>query len=59
MIKKQITVIIKDIKRAQDKNKKPDVIYTDIATALLSRDWRGMSNWANGVIEIYYEKNNE
>ena len=51
-MKKQITVIVKDIKRAADKNREPDLIYTSIATSLLSRDWRGMSNWANGVLEV-------
>lgn len=57
-MKKQTTVIVKDIKRAKDKNREPNIIFTNIATSLLSRDWRGMSNWANGVLEIYYEEDN-
>lgn len=51
-MKKQITVIVKDIKRATDKNREPDLIFTNIATSLLTRDWKGFSNWANGVLEI-------
>lgn len=51
-MKKRVTVIVKDIQRAADKNREPDIIKTDIATALLSRDWKGLSNWANCVLEI-------
>lgn len=45
------TVLIIDILR-KDKSRQPYVVETDVATSLLSRDYKGLSNYANGVIEV-------
>lgn len=56
MIEKQITVILKNM-GSSDKNRNPDYTITNIGTALLSRDYKGLSNYgSNGVIEIEYKK---
>lgn len=56
MIEKQITVILKNM-GSSDKNRNPDCTITNIGTALLSRDYKGLSNYgSNGVIEIEYKK---
>ena len=39
---------------SSDKNRDPDYKPSEIATTLLSRDYKGLSNYAsNGVIEIW------
>ena len=49
---KQITVILKNM-GSSDKKREPSFQKSDIATTLLSRDYKGLSNFAsNGVIEI-------
>lgn len=48
----QITVILKNM-GSSDKKRIPDCWESDVATTLLSRDWKGLSNYAsNGVIEV-------
>lgn len=38
---------------SSDKKRKPSFYKSDIATTLLSRDYKGLSNFAsNGVIEV-------
>ena len=38
---------------SSDKTRSPDYTIADIATALLSRDYKGLSNYgSNGVVEI-------
>ncbi len=52
----QITVILKNM-GSSDKNRIPDYQLTDIATTLLSRDYKGLGNFAsNGVVEIYEKR---
>ena len=37
-----------------DENREPDAMMTEVATALLARDYKGMGNYAsNGVIETW------
>jgi hypothetical protein len=58
MTKKRFTsIIIKDIQRAKGKPSDPNIYFVDVATSLLVRDYKGMSNWANAVLEI--EENNQ
>ena len=52
---KAITVILKNM-GSSDTKREPDCKIVDIAAALLSRDYKGLSNYAsNGVIEIINE----
>lgn len=52
----RITVILKNM-GSSDKKRVPDCWESDVATTLLSRDWKGLSNYAsNGVIEIERNK---
>ena len=46
------TVLIVDILR-RNRNRKPYLVETDVATSLLSRDYKGLSNYTNGVVEIW------
>lgn len=53
---KQITVILKNM-GSSDKKRVPDCWESNVATTLLSRDWKGLSNYAsNGVIEVERNK---
>ncbi len=57
-MKNQITVILKNM-GSSDKKRVPDCWQSDVATTLLCRDYKGLSNFAsNGVIEVLI-KNNE
>lgn len=52
----QITGILKNM-GSSDRKRNPDYTITDIATTLLSRDYKGLSNYgSNGVIEIEEKK---
>ena len=52
----QITVILKNM-GSSDKKREPLFWRSDVATTLLSRDWKGLSNYAsNGVIEVERNK---
>ena len=51
-MKNLTTVILKNM-GSSDKKREPSFWQSDIATTLLSRDWKGLSNYAsNGVIEV-------
>lgn len=51
-MKEMITVILKNM-GSSDIKRIPDYMLADIATTLLSRDYKGLGNYAsNGVIEI-------
>ena len=53
---KQMTVILKNM-GSSDKKRIPDCCESNVATTLLSRDWKGLSNYAsNGVIEVERNK---
>lgn len=53
---KQITVILINM-GSSNKDRIPDYKIIDIGVALLSRDYKGLSNYGtNGVIEIYDEE---
>lgn len=55
-MKKQITVILKNM-GSSDKKRIPDYKTVNVATTLLSRDYKGLGNFAsNGVIEIDIKK---
>ena len=55
-MKNQITVILKNM-GSSDKKRVPDCWESNVATTLLSRDWKGLSNYAsNGVIEVERNK---
>ena len=50
--KKTEPVLLKNL-GSSDESRVPDARKTDIATTLLSRDYKGLSNYgSNGVIEI-------
>lgn len=52
----QITVILKNM-GSSDKKRIPNCWESNVATTLLSRDWKGLSNYAsNGVIEIEHKQ---
>lgn len=51
-MKEYKAIIIQDILRAKNKPSNQKIIFTDIATTLLVRDYKGLSNYANGVLEI-------
>ena len=51
------TVILKNM-GSSDKRRQPSCKESNIATTLLSRDYKGLSNFAsNGVIEIERQRN--
>ena len=52
MVKKRLPVIVKDIQRAKGKASDPNIYFANVATSLLVRDYKGMSNWANAVLEV-------
>lgn len=55
-MKKQITTILINM-GSSDKDRIPDYKIVDIATTLLSRDYKGLGNYgSNGVIEIEFKK---
>ena len=55
-MKQQVTVILKNM-GSSDKKRDPNYTITNIGTALLSRDYKGLNNYgSNGVIEIEYKK---
>ena len=54
-MKKQITTILINM-GSSDRDRIPSYKIVDVATTLLSRDYKGLSNYgSNGVIEIYEE----
>ena len=44
--------ILEDMVR-KDPDRKPDMHDTDIATSICARDYKGISNWSNVVVEIW------
>lgn len=44
--------ILEDMIR-KDPNRTPDIHETDIATSICARDYKGISNWSNVVMEIW------
>ena len=55
-MKNLTTVILKNM-GSSDKKREPSFWRSDVATTLLSRDWKGLSNYAsNGVIEVERNK---
>lgn len=55
-MKNIITVILKNM-GSSDKKRHPSCKQSDVATTLLSRDWKGLSNFAsNGIVEVICEK---
>lgn len=47
--------IVEDMVR-KDKNRMPNMHLTDIATSCCARDYKGISNWTNGVLEIWKKR---
>lgn len=53
-MKKHIKTVILRNMGSSDKKRQPSCRDVDIATTLLSRDYKGLSNFAsNGVVEVY------
>lgn len=51
---KYITTVILKNMGSSDKKRQPSCKEVSVATTLLSRDYKGLSNFAsNGVVEVY------